>query len=225
MLHGKGLLSKSQQRFLRFFARLPDSQHFYLTGGTALAEFYLAHRYSYDLDLFTGELDILTPFAHNLEHRARRRRLPLKGVRRFETFVEYLYESVEPFRIQLAVDSPYRFAPPVPSRYGVLVNDWDDLCVDKLLAFYGRVEPRDVVDLYCILQKTDLDLLLARAAEKDPGFDLYWFAVACQRVSALPNEIGSWGVQLLIPIDAASVKARFEAIADEIMMRIGKTPP
>lgn len=82
-----------------------------------------------------------------------------------------------------------------------------------------------MVDLYCILQETDLDLLLARAAEKDPGFDLYWFAVACQRVSSLPNEIGSWGVQLLIPIDAASVKARFEAIADEVMMRIGKMPP
>jgi len=30
---------------------------------------------------------------------------------------------------------------------------------------------------------------------------------------------------MLIPIDAALVKACFEAIADEIMMRIGKMPP
>jgi len=55
MLKGKGLLSAGQRRFLRLFSKTPDSTHFYLTGGTALAEFYLGHRYSFDLDLFTGE--------------------------------------------------------------------------------------------------------------------------------------------------------------------------
>ena len=55
MLKGKGLLSAGQRRFLRLFSKTPDSTHFYLTGGTALAEFYLGHRYSFDLDLFRGE--------------------------------------------------------------------------------------------------------------------------------------------------------------------------
>ena len=55
MLKGKGLLSTGQRRFLRLFSKMPDSTHFYLTGGTALAEFYLGHRYSFDLDLFRGE--------------------------------------------------------------------------------------------------------------------------------------------------------------------------
>jgi hypothetical protein len=224
MLKGNGLLNKAQERFLRFFARLPDSLHFYLTGGTALAEFYLAHRYSYDLDLFTGEAELLTPFARAMEQRTKRSRLPLQVVRRFETFVEYLYTGDAEFRIQLAVDSPFRFAPPIPSRYGVLVNDWNDLCVDKLLAFYGRAEPRDAIDVYCILQRENLEALMARAQEKDPGFDLYWFAVACQRVNTFPDDVSRWGVELLIPLEGVEVKARFQEIADEVMAHIHDNP-
>ncbi|MCX5975766.1 MAG: nucleotidyl transferase AbiEii/AbiGii toxin family protein [Coprothermobacterota bacterium] len=36
-------------------SQIPDLIQFYLTGGTALAEFYLGHRKSFDLDIFTGE--------------------------------------------------------------------------------------------------------------------------------------------------------------------------
>lgn len=217
MLNGNRLLTRSQRRFLRFFARLPDSQHFYLTGGTALAEFYLAHRYSYDLDLFTGIEGLILPFCRFMEQQAANRRIPIQVIRRFETFVEYVYEAEDPFRIQLAMDSPFRFAQPVLSRYGVLVNDWDDLCIDKLLAFYGRVEPRDAVDVYCIVQRTPLENLLERASEKDPGFDLYWFAVACQQVSTFPDDLTHWGVQMIIPLDAAAVKAYFQETADRVM--------
>jgi hypothetical protein len=42
MLKGKGILSEFQKAFLQLFASLPDQERFYLTGGTALAEYYLA---------------------------------------------------------------------------------------------------------------------------------------------------------------------------------------
>jgi hypothetical protein len=38
----------------KFFART-NAQAFYLTGGGALAEFYLGHRLSLDIDLFTQD--------------------------------------------------------------------------------------------------------------------------------------------------------------------------
>jgi len=50
----KSLLSVNQKIFLDFFSKhklLFNS--FYLTGGTALSEFYLNHRYSEDLDFFS----------------------------------------------------------------------------------------------------------------------------------------------------------------------------
>lgn len=50
-----GLLSPLQKRILASLSQIPDLIQFYLTGGTALAEFYLGHRKSFDLDIFTGE--------------------------------------------------------------------------------------------------------------------------------------------------------------------------
>ena len=63
MLKGKGILSEIQKRILGSFQRLADASYFYLTGGTALAEFYLGHRNSYDLDLFTPEEGLILPFS------------------------------------------------------------------------------------------------------------------------------------------------------------------
>jgi hypothetical protein len=40
-----------QDRFLKRFFAGPLGQHFYLTGGTALARFYFHHRESLDLEL------------------------------------------------------------------------------------------------------------------------------------------------------------------------------
>ncbi len=221
MLKGNGLLSEGQKAFLRFFAELPDQEQFYLTGGTALAEFYLAHRYSYDLDLFTTEEGLLTPFCQLLERRARRKRLDLRVVRRFTTFTEYTMQvGEESVRIQMAIDSPFRFNSPVPTEYGVQVNDWDDLKVDKLLAFYGRAEPRDAVDLYFILEREPLEPLMALASRKDPGFDRYWFAAACQRVQTFSDDLSDWPVQMLITVSPVLIKQRFEEIAVTLMRHI-----
>lgn len=51
----RGVLGPLQADLLaRLSAALPD---FFLTGGSALAEFYLGHRRSEDLDLFTARVD------------------------------------------------------------------------------------------------------------------------------------------------------------------------
>jgi hypothetical protein len=44
------------------------------------------------------------------------------------------------------------------------------------------------VDLYFILQQAPLDKLMAQVAQIDPGFDLYWFAVALNRAGDFPDE-------------------------------------
>ena len=53
---GKTILTPNQHRLLEYAAKSPTvAEHFYLTGGTALAEFYLQHRVSEDLDFFTKD--------------------------------------------------------------------------------------------------------------------------------------------------------------------------
>ncbi|MDP3956788.1 MAG: nucleotidyl transferase AbiEii/AbiGii toxin family protein, partial [bacterium] len=55
------VLSKQQKDFLEEIGRIPYLRdNFYLTGGTALAAFYLRHRYSEDLDFFSEkEVDMI----------------------------------------------------------------------------------------------------------------------------------------------------------------------
>ena len=50
------ILSENQKKFLKLLSEEKSiCAHFYLTGGTALAEFYLHHRLSEDLDFFSEQ--------------------------------------------------------------------------------------------------------------------------------------------------------------------------
>jgi hypothetical protein len=221
MLAGKGLLTPIQEAFLAAFTAIPDQEQFYLTGGTALAEFYLGHRLSFDLDFFTGEEELILPVSYQIEALAPQRGLQISVTRRFATFVELMLSlDEEHLRVDLALDSPFRFESSVLTEAGTWVNSFRDLKADKLLAYYGRAEPRDAVDLFFILRQEPLDDLLALAAQKDPGFDLYWFAVALNRARDLPDELERWPVKMLLPFDPVHLKQEFQGLALEIMSRI-----
>jgi hypothetical protein len=221
MLKGKGLLTPIQRAFLRVFAELPDQEQFYLAGGTALAEFYLGHRLSFDLDLFTAESDLILPFSYQVEAACPPSGLQVEVTRRFATFVEFLVlQGDERLRVDLGLDTPVRFEPPVLSVYGVLVNGYLDLCVDKLLAYFGRAEPRDAADLFFILQEEPLDSLLSLATQKDAGFDLYWLAVALNQAADFPDELERWPVQMLAGFEPVALKRMFQQLTVELMSRV-----
>jgi len=221
VLHGKGLLTPIQTTCLAAFAALPDQAHFYLTGGTALAEFYLGHRLSFDLDLFTSEDELVLPTSYQFEAMAPRYGLDVAVIRRFSTFVELLVrQDQEQVRVDLALDSPFRFEPPIGTDLGVTVNGYQDLMADKLLAYYGRAEPRDAVDLYFILRQEPSDALLHLASRKDPGFDLYWFAVALNRVATFPDELERWPVKMVTLFDPEELKRQFQDWALTLMSKV-----
>ncbi len=221
MIRGKGLLTPIQRAFLPVFASMPDQEQFYLAGGTALAEFYLGHRLSFDLDLFTAEADLIPPFAYQLEAVARQAGLQMEATRRFSTFVEFMVtQDDERLRVDLGLDTPVRFDTPVLSEHGVFVSRYRDLCVDKLLAYFGRAEPRDAVDLYFILKEASLNELLDLAVQKDAGFDLYWLAVAFRQAAELPDELERWPVKMLAAFEPVVLKQMFRGLATELMSRV-----
>ena len=150
MLKGKGTLLSSRKAFLDIFSKLPDQNQFYLTGGAALSEFYLGHRLSFDLDFFTNQAGLVLPFSHQVEAECKNQGVTISVIRRFETFVQLMFEHEgESLKIDLAYDSPFHFQPALPSEYGVHVNDFEDLKADKVLAFFGRAEPRDASGANC----------------------------------------------------------------------------
>jgi len=221
MLKGKGLLTPLQQEFLAVFSRIPDQKRFYLTGGTALAEYYLGHRLSFDLDLFTSDAELVLPVSFEVQDLCSKSSLGAVVSRRFSSYVEFvLIRGEESVKVDLALDSPFRFAPPIESETGVLVNDLQDLKIDKLLAYYGRAEPRDAVDLYLIFQESPVDELLNLAKRKDPGFDIYWFAIALNRADNFPDEIVQWPVKMLQSVSALDIKRSFHDLALELMGKL-----
>lgn len=212
------LLTPLQQKFLRVFALLPDQEQFYLTGGTALAEFYLGHRLSYALDFFTGVDGLVQPVSFQLEKLAEQHGLGVRVVCRFAAYVEFsISHKNEILKVDLALDSPFRFEPSVLCSPGIQVNDFTDLCVDKLLAYFGRVEPRDAVDLYCILQTTSPDMLFGGAKQKDAGFDAYWLAIALNRCLDFPDEPERWPVRMLTQWNPKKIKDLFQAWSIRLM--------
>jgi hypothetical protein len=218
----RGIITTGQKEILKVLNEVPDAEHFYLTGGTALSEFYLGHRLSYDLDIFTNEDGLVGIFTRSVERRFQEVSFDFDVLRRFENFVEMVVKSSdESVRIHFGYDTPYRFGEPISMEL-FKVNDYIDLVVDKFLAYYGRAEPRDAIDLYFILENENFYEIAELAKKKDPGFDPYWMAVALRKSESFPDEIERWPVDMLISVDVKSLKEKFVEIAIGILERIRK---
>jgi hypothetical protein len=131
-----------------------------------------------------------------------------------------LKRGKEELKVELAYDSPFRFQKPSATIYNVNVNDYKDLIADKLLAFFGRAEPRDAVDLFFILKKESLEKIMRLAKKKDPGFDPYWLAVAFEKTSDFPDDIERWPVEMLLDANGEEIKDIFNEYALNIMEKI-----
>lgn len=220
MLKSKNVLTQLQKKVLSLFSKIKDSNYFLLTGGSALAEFYLGHRKSFDLDIFTSEKELILPFSRIFEEEMKKH-FSINVTRRFETFVEYeIGIETESVKLQLAYESPFRLEPPVESSLGIKINNFKDLTTDKMLAFFSRVEPRDAIDLYFILKSEDFWTLTQQAAKKDPGFDLYWLAVAISRVMDFPDEIERWPVEMILKVKVKDLKELFSDLSARLMGKI-----
>ena len=220
LLKSKGIITDLQREILTIFSEIHDSKMFYLTVGTALAEFYLGHRKSFDLDIFTTEKGLIIPLSYAFEQELKKNFL-VKVVRRYETFVEFEVSAKgDSTKVQLAYDSPFRFENPVDSDIGVKVNDYTDLIVDKTLAFFGRAEPRDTIDLFFILKTEDFWKLIELAKQKDPGFDLYWLAIALHKIKNFPDDLRDWPVDTIKKVDIKELKGLLLNLSREIMDKI-----
>mgnify|MGYP001561364111 CR=1 FL=1 len=181
------VINSVQEKILRNFTEVKDSDQFYLTGGTALAYFYLKHRQSNDLDFFTSVEEIIGPFSHQLEKHLLTKGFACKRQRALHSFVELVVSlDEETTLIHLALDSTFRFEPvkEFPEYPRLKIDNLMDIASNKLLALFGRAALRDFIDVYFLVQKRHLSKkqLIKAAVSKDPGFDLYWLGVAFERI-------------------------------------------
>jgi hypothetical protein len=153
-----------------FFAQ---TDRFFLTGGAALAAFYLGHRQTKDLDLFaTPEVD--------MEEGVRALRLAASNI---GASLQVLQESPD-FRrfsverageltlVDLVIDRAPQLIASKPSVGRIRIDSLREIAANKLCAIISRNAPRDLVDLKLLLdQGLRLEDVLADAQQKDAGAD------------------------------------------------------
>jgi predicted nucleotidyltransferase component of viral defense system len=206
------ILSPLQRRVLELlFADPWFRRYFYLTGGTALSAFYLEHRYSDDLDLFTHEKD-LGPVQALLKGISSREGLQVIQRQKAPSFLRY--EVSGELRVDIVADVEFRVgSPELISSF--MVDSLRNIAVNKVTAILGRFDPKDFVDLYLLLTEKGLDILelLELGQQKDAGLDRFvWASLleSAERISILPRMIRD-------DIGIAELKAFYSALRDRLL--------
>lgn len=140
------ILSPLQSNFLKEIFQ--QTQEFYLTGGTALSAFYLKHRYSEDIDLFTHE-NFAFQMAEDLTNQiCSKLNVICVPVRITSVFKDLRIGSKDtPLTIHFALEKTPQIKSP-NSFGGILVDSIEDIITNKICAALGRTEIKDLIDLY-----------------------------------------------------------------------------
>lgn len=188
-------------------------ENFWLTGGTALAEFYLQHRLSEDLDFFTDNKDIFRVAIEDFRSQAQKENIKLEVKKNTETFADINAILDEKIKLNFAVDAPYRFKPTIESKFGIKVENKVDLSCNKLSALFNRYEPKDFTDVYFIHKELfNLDNLIPWAKDKHEGMDNYWLSV-----SFLQVEKAIFFLQMIKSVDVDDLKQVFINYAQRLI--------
>lgn len=158
---GKTILTPRQLEFLERIQIEPQiTKRFYLTGGTALSAFYLKHRLSYDIDLFTEkeEVDqrVIEAFLKKISSE-----LGVAEIKRSQFMGLFSYTLVYEDEKELKVDFNYYPFPQIKegSRFKQLaVDSVYDIAVNKLQTIFTKPRSRDYLDLYFIMRKYNYPL-------------------------------------------------------------------
>jgi Nucleotidyl transferase AbiEii toxin, Type IV TA system len=164
-------LSAFQLEVARLFFTLPASQGFLLAGGAALLAQHLTARPTEDLDFFTAPEHGHVPAARDaLDAAARERGWSTQRIHDSDAFCRMIIRSADAgVIVDLAVNAPPDLAPSATAAGPTLAPE--ELAGHKVLALFDRAAARDFADVYVLAHGFGKDILLARAAQIDAGFD------------------------------------------------------
>lgn len=210
------ILTEEQINFIKLFSLTPLKDTFFLTGGTALSEFYLQHRLSEDLDFFTEEpaqIPFVLPYIKKI---CEELKVKLEVRKQFRTYLEvFMYFGEENIvKCDFAQDSPYRLEQKVlQEQYGIFSDNLLDISCNKLSALFDRSEAKDFVDIYFLDRDyMNFNELLVQAKKKHIGLDDYWLSISLKNIdniTILPK--------MLKPINHEEMKVFFNKKARELI--------
>lgn len=220
----KGPLTELQQEIINTLKSIEEAKEFYFTGGSALAAYHLHHRLSEDMDFFTPTEDLIQLVSKKLKVELEKKGIDVNLIRSFKSFTEMIAKrGEESMKVQFALDSPYRLDK-TKEIEGMIVDSLLDIAAGKMLALFGRAAERDFVDIYFLVKEgyCDLDELIKKASEKDPGMDKYYLAIAFEQVRTLPDNPEDLKLKLLKSLDMKDLKLLFVEKAVKLLAEAKK---
>jgi len=142
-------LTPLERDFLEVFFAL--EKRFFLTGGAALGIFYLQHRVSYDLDLFTTE----QADWHEVENECRECASRIGATARSIT-ASPLFRRLEIVRggerevVDLVAEKALQIDECKNEFGSIRVDTLREIGVNKITMLVSRCEPKDLFDLFCL---------------------------------------------------------------------------
>ena len=203
------VLTPLQRRILDgLFSEEEFARTFYLTGGTALAAFYLYHRYSDDLDFFTNEPEVgfLWPMLQKLAG-------PLDFTVESRTPQFIRIRSGAELRVDFVQDVPFRVG--VPVRQGTWqVDSLENITLNKVTAIQGRLDVKDYVDLYFLIKDRPGEILqlLKEAKRKDSSVDPFIW-------SKIIHDVETFRIlpRMILPVRLKELVDFYEALRRRIL--------
>lgn len=205
--------TREQQLILDKIASNPFlANTFYFTGGTALSYFYLHHRISDDIDLFSETKfnpqeisSLIARWADELSFTF--------TARTNDTM--FIYFLTFPNGIELKLDFvyyPYHRIEKGAHYHALPVDSFKDIAVNKIITVNQRDEVKDFVDLYFILKTHTIWDLLAGAEHK--------FKMPIDRVllasDLLKSSYFTTLPKMLLPLEIEELKAVFADLATKL---------
>ncbi|MEK7503203.1 MAG: nucleotidyl transferase AbiEii/AbiGii toxin family protein [Patescibacteria group bacterium] len=134
------------------------AENFYLSGGTPLAEVYLKHRYSEDLDFFSEqEFDILNIniFLKNIKKELGIKKMDFE--QSFNRNLFFLHFKNEILKIEFTY-FPFTRLEKGKKMHNITIDSLFDIAVNKLFTVYQRTKARDFIDLFFISKYTGFSI-------------------------------------------------------------------
>ncbi len=220
---GTTILTPKQLDFLELIQlELHITKRFYFTGGTALAEFYLKHRLSEDIDLFTEQSEVNQVVIKSFLRR-KARVLGVRKIKESQFLGLYSYKLLYDDGEELKVDFNYYPFPRIEK--GIKFNKLEvdsiyDIAVNKVHTLFMKPRTRDYIDIYFILKKEEYPvykLLLDAKAKFDWDIDPVTLASQFTKVQDLMEQEFP---NMLVPFDRSEMEKFFLSEAKKLSSSI-----
>ena len=185
---GKTILTPKQLDFLELVQSQSQlTKRFYLTGGTALSEFYLQHRLSEDIDLFCEKEEVNQKLVEAFLKK-NSAKIGVKKIKRSQFLGLFSYLLVYNDGEELKIDFNYYPFPQIDKgvKYKNLrIDSLVDIAANKVHTLFMRARARDYIDLYFLLTSKQYSLLeLIKDAKAKFDWDIDRINLASQFIRA-----------------------------------------